>query len=148
VEIRRLGPSDAVLARDAVRDVRRRSQADGLISATGTLSRWLSDEMNVLLVALESGRPIGLALGYFLDRIDEDSHMLVLYTIEVLESHRRRGAGRRRVESMQRIAGADGVGQLWVITEMANHAARSLYAAAGGQEADAPSTLFMWPREG
>ena len=103
----------------------------------------LADERNHLLCAFSEQRPVGYALGYELQRIDGQGPMMLLYEIEVTETHRRRGIGRVLVQHLKRTCRERGFAKMFVFTEESNTAAMALYAAAGG-ERGAPDTVTFW----
>ena len=144
--VRRLEPDDAAVA---VRTITRLKHPDR--PSTGDAAEgmriWLEDSHNILLAALEQEHPVGFALGYLLDRVDERAQMLFFYEIEVLPTHRRQGIGTKLVEAMKRIAQAERVPKMWVQTDPENTAARALYKRAGAVPSDSPDLIYYWTSE-
>ncbi len=136
MEARRLGRADVGLARKIV------SELKGC-APSPALADWLADESHILLAALDSGSPVGFALGYLVPRPDGSRPMLLLYELEVRASHRRRGIGRRLVEARKEIASESGASKTWVVADAANEAACALYEATGGIRSPA-AALFTW----
>lgn len=147
MDIRRLTADDAALACRALLDIKLTAPALPSSVDVSALARWLAHDDHVLVVASETGRPLGFALGYFLARVDGEDRMLFFYEIEVVERERRRGIGRLLVEEMKDIAERSGVRKLWVETDIDNAPARSLYAAAGGRFTAGFSIAFVWFRD-
>ena len=144
VSVRRLTPVDAALAARAIAGIKRGAALANEAAEADRLCRWLGDPDRVLLVATDTQRPVGFALGYLLDRIDADAQMLCFYEIEVLASHRRRGIGTRLVEAMKAVARSRRVIKMWVQTDPANVAARGLYEHTGAARSDAPDEVYTW----
>ncbi|UCC68574.1 MAG: GNAT family N-acetyltransferase [Armatimonadota bacterium] len=107
----------------------------------------LADERNHLIAALVDERPVGYALGYELQRVDGRGPMMLLYEIEVVESHRRRGIGRALVERLKRICKDRGFAKMFVFTEESNSAATALYACTGGERGALDTVTFWYPGE-
>lgn len=144
-EVRRAGLDDARWAVRTVRDVKRHgSDEPPVLRSAPQMCTWLSDEKNVLLVAAEGARPIGLALGYLLVRVDVARPMLFFYEIEVVADRRRRGVGRALVEAMKDVARQENVVRMWVQTSPDNVPARALYRSAGGVEREGTDLLYVW----
>jgi GNAT superfamily N-acetyltransferase len=91
---------------------------------------FLDDERNLAFAALDDTDPIGFAYGYVLDRIDGRRGAL-LYELEVVPEHRRRGVGRALVEAFLSAAAEAGAYKAWVQADEGNDPARRTYAAAG-----------------
>jgi ribosomal protein S18 acetylase RimI-like enzyme len=140
MSVRRLGPGDEALLREAAR---RHLDRDWPIERC---ARALADEDFVAVCAVESGKPLGIAYGYVLDRLHQRD--LLLYSIDVEEAHRRRGLGRGMVEAMKALCVRRGYGELWVLTNGSNAAAMALYAAAGGVREFDDVEMFAFPTPG
>jgi ribosomal protein S18 acetylase RimI-like enzyme len=115
IEIRQLGPADADLARVAVKRFK---------GGTGELETWLASSRQMMLVALEGRSPVGWVYGYELPRVDREQSMWLLYEIDVSESYRRQGIGKRLLEEFRNRA----AGPVWLLTNRANEPAMKLYA--------------------
>ncbi len=138
IEIKRLRPGDEVLAERAMHEVKR---------ATPDLNhaeRYLSNEMNVLLVALDGQQPVGFVLAYELERVDSQPPMMFFYEVEVSESHRRQGIGAALIEALRGICRERRIGKMFVITNRENVAARALYHQTGGREEYDDGVLFVY----
>ena len=145
IDVRQFKGIDADLASQMIRAIKRESESSEPSSLDSVGMRlWLENPSNVLIAATEVGRPVGFALGYLLDRVDEARSMLFFYEIVVASDYRRRGIGRRLVEAMKTIAHEKQVTKMWVQTDPANTAARALYQYAGGAECTDPDLLYVW----
>jgi len=130
VEIRRLGPGDE----DVVRALATRTPHFEL----------LEDERTIFLVAFDDDEPVGLVLAHELPRRHDPSAKLLVYEVDVKESHRRRGVGKALMAQLARIARDREIPQGWVLSDDANEAAMALYRAAGGRN---PHVETMWEFE-
>ena len=145
IRVRRLNITDADLASQIVRAIKGEDESNGAPSLDSDGMRlWLENSANVLIAATAAERPVGFALGYFLDRVDEARPMLFFYEIVVASDDRRCGIGRRLVEAMKAIAHEKQVTKMWVQTNPDNTAARRLYQCTGGAECPDPDLLVVW----
>lgn len=141
VLIRRLGQADQALARHAVETLKLGSKLPEPDFLSGLLSR----QDSLLLVATEQAQPIGFLIAYALPRIDRPAPMMLLYEIEVAESHQRLGIGRRLVQGFLDWCQQEKAAMAWCLTERENSAARQLYASLGGEESDIGEVmLYEW----
>ena len=133
VSIRRLGPGDeAVLeaiAREAADfDLAGRSGPDeplDLSSAAG----YLADPGVLHWVAEEGGAVLGEVLCHVLRLPHRPGRELLLYSIGVRTSARRRGIGRALLDEVRRQAAASGVAEVWLLAD--NPGAEAFYVACG-----------------
>jgi ribosomal protein S18 acetylase RimI-like enzyme len=123
IEIRRLGPADADLARAAAMRFK---------GAAGDLGEWLASSRHLLLAALEGRSVVGWVYGYELPRIDRAEAMWLLYEIDVAEGHRRRGIGKALLGRFLE----DADGPVWLLTNAGNEAAMRLYKDGARPNAD------------
>jgi ribosomal protein S18 acetylase RimI-like enzyme len=130
-EIRRLGPDDYALAREAIQQLKAVDNR-GLPDADH-LRRFLARPENVLIVASRGATPVGFALAYILDRVDRDEKMVMFYEIEVAATDRRRGIGREMVETLKGVCRTAPTMKMWVLTDRSNTPAMKLYESTGGQ---------------
>jgi len=145
-KIQRLGAADAELASRVLHKLKQ-DVAPGRARSSQAMLRWLLNSDHVLLVAISESDPVGFALGYFLERVDEDVPMLFFYEIEVHKDKRRHGIGGRLVEAMKAIARQAQVRKMWVQTAPANLAAQALYERQGGTVSDTPDLVYTWDVE-
>lgn len=102
-------------------------------------ARWsaefLADPRHHLAVAIDGGTVVAMASGVHYVHPDKPPELWV-NEVGVAPSHQRRGIGRRLLAALFARARELGCGEAWVLTEADNPAARRMYAAAGGEEAD------------
>lgn len=131
VDVRLLGPADAALLDDVAPGV-----FDGPVDPRWR-AEFLADPRHHLAVAVDAGRVVGMASGLHYVHPDKPPELWV-NEVGVAPTHAGRGIGRRVVAALLARGRALGCGQAWVLTHEHNAAARRMYAAAGGVEADAP----------
>ena len=113
-------------------------------AASGNLTAYLADRNCILLVAEVERDPAGQILGYILKRWDSGRPMLFLYSIEVVESYRRKGVARELVREFQRIGTEAGCGGSFVLTNESNAPAMQMYRALGGTRTNPDDVMFEW----
>lgn len=97
----------------------------------------------VTLIAQDQGEAVGWLYGYELAR-PEGTGSYLLYSIDVLEAHRRKGHGRRLLEAFLGSAREAGAVKVWLLTDVENDAANALYEGVGGEIGEPPARLFSW----
>jgi aminoglycoside 3-N-acetyltransferase I len=75
-----------------------------------------------------------------LPRLTRGRAMYLVYDVDVVVSHRRRGVGTTLLEHLATLAREQGVDEGFVLTEPDNEAANRLYAKLGGVR----SEVVMW----
>jgi aminoglycoside 6'-N-acetyltransferase I len=98
----------------------------------------------VMFVVEDDSGACGCAYGHELVHPAGERTML-LYSLDVAESVRRRGYGVALVNALVDHARAIGCTEVWVLTDDANPAALATYSAAGGQRDPADQVMFVWP---
>lgn len=91
------------------------------------------------VVAYDDGTPVGYVYVHDLPRRDGGRQFL-LYDVEVVESHRRRGVATALLAKVAELARQRGVAEGFVLTEPDNDPANGLYEKAGGSR----SEVVMW----
>lgn len=124
LSIRRLGPADAAVV-------------ETLASGSTPRVALLGDDRTVFVAAFDGDRPVGFAFGYVLPRRHGEEAILFVYEVDVDESFRRRGIGRRLLEQLRAEAGEI---PAFVVTEPEHETANALYAALGGE----PRAQTIW----
>jgi ribosomal protein S18 acetylase RimI-like enzyme len=135
IEVRRLGPGDEEAVHAA------RLLFDGRPDPAAT-RRFLAEPTHHLLVAYDTGSPVGFVTGAELTHPDKGTEMF-LYELGVDEAARGRSVGRTLVRALADIAREAGCYDMWVLADADNAAARATYARAGGREASQP-VLLEW----
>ena len=131
VEIRMLGPHDAPVLRAVAPDV-----FDGPLDPELT-AEFLADARHHMAVAIDEGVVVGMASGVHYVHPDKPAELWV-NEVGVAPTHHGRGLGRRLMSALLAHARTLGCIEAWVLTHRENEAARRMYAAAGGMEADSP----------
>jgi aminoglycoside 3-N-acetyltransferase I len=100
-------------------------------------------DTSFLVAAHEEGERIGFVLVHELPRLSRGRSMFLVYDVDVVESHRRRGVATAMLRRVEEIARARGVVEGFVLTEPDNDAANRLYESLGGVRSD----VVMWDFE-
>lgn len=90
------------------------------------LKEFVSDTMNIYLVAKIDGSICGRSFGYVLKH-PNGSKDLFIDEVDTLDQYRRRGVATAMVEKMIKIAGSLGIEEVWVEAEKDNLAANKTY---------------------
>lgn len=136
--IERLGPTDTPRARG-------NCALFWDMSASGeNLAEFLADPSCILLVAELDGEPAGQIIGHILKRWDSKGPMLFLYSIDVVEHHRRKGVASELIRELHRIGKETGCATSFVLTSEANTPAMKLYQAIGGSMTNPDDVMFEW----
>jgi len=108
---------------------------------------FFAKDENILIVALEDGKVIGSVYGYCLDRYDRENKQLFVYSIDVLEEHRKKGIGKKLINEFLKDFHNDNYHNAFVITNQDNIAAMNLYKSTGATRVvsgDGEEVLFVW----
>jgi ribosomal protein S18 acetylase RimI-like enzyme len=95
------------------------------------IAHMTGDDRTYLFLALENGTPAGYALAYCFPYFYSVQTHAYLYDIEVLETHRRKGIGRRLIDATLAALKADGCGEMWLGTATDNSEAQALFGRTG-----------------
>lgn len=136
--IRRLGPEDAVHAQTNC------TLFWDMGSADKNLDCFLSDPNCILLVGEIDGEPAGQIVGHILKRWDSKSPMLFLFSIDVVESQRRRSVARGLIEEFLRMGRKAGCRSSFVFANESNAPAMHMYQALGGTRTNTDDVMFEW----
>jgi GNAT superfamily N-acetyltransferase len=103
----------------------------------------LADPSYLFVVALtDDGSVMGRIYANVLHR--HESTDLLLYEVDTLEAHRRKGAARAMIDFLGELSRLRGYGEMWVLTEEDNAGARALYKGAGGVEEGSPAVMYVF----
>jgi len=108
-----------------------------------SLAAFLGDPRHVLAVAVDEGTVVGMAMGVECFHPDK-APQLFINEVAVALTHRRRGVGRRLVETLLATAKARGCSCAWVGTETDNAAANALYRSVPGAAPAQAFVLYEW----
>lgn len=114
----------------------------GDAATQNSISGFLSQPQNLVLLAWAEGKPVGWIRAFELPEIEAIGSMMLLFEIDVLESHRRQGVARALVEELKRVAKDRGCREVWVVTEDDNEPARRLYESSGLQCRTTPDRMY------
>ncbi|HEX6535852.1 MAG TPA: GNAT family N-acetyltransferase [Gemmatimonadaceae bacterium] len=131
IDVRVLGPADAAVLERVAPDV-----FDGPVDPHWT-AEFLADPRHHLAVAIDDGVVVGMASGLHYVHPDKPPELWV-NEVGVTPTHQGRGVGRRVLAALLAHGHALGCVEAWVLTHRENTAARRMYAAVGGMDADAP----------
>jgi ribosomal protein S18 acetylase RimI-like enzyme len=109
-----------------------------------SLSSFLSNPLNFLLVALDDNEPVGFVLAYQLQRIDGESAKMFLYEIGVADNYRRRGIGSALINELDRICKDGSFINMFVLTNESNIPATGLYLKTGGHTHSSDDLMFVY----
>lgn len=107
-------------------------------------AEFLGDPRHHLAVALAQGTVIGMASAVHYIHPDKPPELWV-NEVGVAPPYRNQGVGRRLLRTLFARGRELGCGQAWVATDLDNVAARRLYRAAGGVEAEEPFVMITFP---
>ena len=103
----------------------------------------LAQPTYILIVAIDdSGEIMGRIYGHVLHRFEQTD--LLLYEVDVADNHQRKGVGKAMVEFVRALCAERGYGEMWVLTEENNAAARMLYSKCGGILEDSPTMMYVF----
>ncbi len=108
------------------------------------LVEFLMNPSNIALAAINHGEVTGFLYGYILPRPDTKKPMLFLYSIDVCESHRKKGIGKQLVNSFLEAGKELNMLKAFVVTEVDNIAAINLYESCGGRGLRKNDLLYSW----
>ncbi len=118
---------------------------DGCGMESGSVNTIFFDNNdNVMLIATMDNSVCGFLYAYFLERIETDTPMLFLYSIDVFPSFRRSGIGTALINELKTIAKDRNVGKMYVLTDKDNVPAMGLYRKTDGVRGDNDQVLFSF----
>tara|TARA_R110002073_G_scaffold27872_2_gene89162 strand:+ start:4228 stop:4677 length:450 start_codon:yes stop_codon:yes gene_type:complete len=147
IEIRRLEASEAELWVEAVSEIiSPGAREERLISLTET-EAVLKDDRCYLMVALESGDPVGLLNAYRFPDASAGGFLVYLYDIEVSPESRRCGIGKGLLELLIAQCESDKVKLIWAGTESTNFAARETFESTAAELEGDSYVEYEWDLE-
>ena len=98
------------------------------------------------VAALDQGRPVGLAVGYLLER--PRGRALYLHEIDVHPDFRRRGLAAGMLEFLKRHGREQGLSRIFLFTNQENIPAMELYRKTGARRPNRDDVLFEYDLTG
>jgi len=105
---------------------------------------FLSDTSNYFLAFIDNEQILGYALAYTLARYDGRESMMYLHEIEVKESARRKGIGKKLLNEMNNICEQKGFMKLFLITNKSNKPAVALYESLSGEASNDDDIVYTF----
>jgi GNAT superfamily N-acetyltransferase len=103
----------------------------------------LAEPCYFFLVALDdSGEIMGRIYGNVIHRPEQTD--LLLYEVDVLEQHHKKGAGTAMIERVKALMLEQGYKEAWVLTEGDNKRARAFYESVGGVLEAFPTAMYVF----
>ena len=121
MEIRRLGPGDETFAAEIIEEFFLEPHHEHI-------DTFLCNRLNYLLVAIWEDIPVGVLLGYELQRPESRRPKFFVYEMEVLDAQRGRGIGT----------------EIFLLTNRSNIPAMRLYKSTGGIQEGEDNVLFVY----
>jgi len=100
------------------------------------LTKLVKDDRSYFLVAILDKQPVGYILVYKFPALNSNKTLAYLYDIEVLESHRRNGIGRKLIEDILVVLKNAEVEELWLGTATDNLAGQALFKSTGAEKSN------------
>jgi aminoglycoside 3-N-acetyltransferase I len=98
------------------------------------LTRLLSREHFIAVVAMEGEEVAGGLAAYELDKFEQDRREIYIYDLAVAEDHRRRGVATALIGELRRIAAERNVYVIFVQADLEDGPAIALYESLGTKE--------------
>ena len=104
----------------------------------------LRESSYVMVVALSDDNEVmGRIYGNVLHRFEATD--LLLYEVDVVDAHQRKGVGRAMIDFLSKLSVQRGYGEMWVLTDPDNEAGNALYKSAGGHLENSPTNMYVFP---
>jgi aminoglycoside 3-N-acetyltransferase I len=98
------------------------------------LTRLLSKQHFIAVVALEGEEVVGGLAAYELDKFEQDRREIYIYDLAVAQSHRRQGVATGMIGELKRIASQRNVYVIFVQADLGDDPAIALYESLGTKE--------------
>src|SRR5579871_4405094 len=103
----------------------------------------LSEPTYLFVVAVDDSNDVmGRVYGYVLHRLEQTD--LLLYEVDVLPEHHRKGVGHAMLEHLKLLCADRGYAEMWVLTEHDNLPAQQLYSRSGGILEGSPVMMYVF----
>ncbi len=107
---------------------------EGSVPSDDYLTRLLSKQHFIAVVAMRGEEVVGGLAAYELDKFEQDRREIYIYDLAVVESHRRRGVATGIIRELMRIATARDVYVMFVQADQEDTPAIALYESLGTKE--------------
>ncbi len=141
VNIKRLEPGDADTAVAVVK------QFAGKEVATDYLRTFLTNPLNLLIVAEIEGHLAGFLLAHALPRLKQESYKMFIYEIDVAEAYRRRKVGTALINYIRDFVKRERMMNAFVFTSYSNAGAVEFYRNTGGKIVNGDDLMFVYDEE-
>jgi len=142
--VRRITPGHGESWQRAVETIIASSErGDELISVSDAEAA-LNDERCYMIVAETDSRPVGLLSAYRFPNLEAGGQIVYLYDIEVDASERRKGIGRRMLQTLLACCDRDDVDTIWAGTDVRNEPARVLFERTGASLEGSTYAEYEW----
>lgn len=105
---------------------------------------FLENPLNYLLVAIWDEYPVGVLIGYELQRPESPHPKFFLYEMEVIEAQRGRGIGKALIEAFKHFCIERNGQEIFLMTHRSNKPAMSLYESTGAVQEGEDNVLFVY----
>jgi aminoglycoside 3-N-acetyltransferase I len=104
------------------------------VPSDGYLTRLLSKQHFIAVVAMKGEEVVGGLAAYELDKFEQDRREIYIYDLAVAQSHRRRGVATGMIGELRRIASKRDVYVIFVQADLRDGPAIALYESLGTKE--------------
>ncbi|WP_346887453.1 GNAT family N-acetyltransferase [Clostridium sp. UBA1056] len=118
MRVHRCNSLDIKLVIEAITKVK--GEEDDVILDEIAINKFLANENNYFLVAIENQCVVGYAMAYCQNRVDMTRDMMCLYEIGVLKKLRRQGIGRVLINELIEICHNINAIKMWIPTNKHN----------------------------
>jgi aminoglycoside 3-N-acetyltransferase I len=95
------------------------------------LTRLLSQQYFIAVVATKDGQVVGGLAAYELEKFEQDRREIYIYDLAVADSHRRRGVATAMIGELRKVAAKRNVYVIFVQADLEDGAAIALYESLG-----------------
>jgi aminoglycoside 3-N-acetyltransferase I len=106
----------------------------GAVPSDDYLTRLLSKQHFIAVVAMSGEQVVGGLAAYELDKFEQDRREIYIYDLAVVESHRRRGVATGIIRELMTIAATRNVYVMFVQADQEDTPAIALYGSLGTKE--------------
>jgi len=137
MDIKRLQPGDEAIAEQVM-------ETFFLEPEHEYTTHFLENPLNYLLMAIWEGIPVGVLLGYQLQRPETARPKFFVYEMEVLDAQRGRGIGKALINAFKDICQEHNGTEIFLVTNRSNIPAMRLYESTGATPEGEDNVLFVY----